>query len=81
MSFAALTQPDIAKKVEAAALLSPISYLEHITAPLVRLMVDTHLDTVFLACYCVISIVKCIITSNKLVPIFFSADNSCRGIS
>lgn len=49
MSFAALTQPDIAKKVEAAALLSPISYLEHITAPLVRLMVDTHLDTIILA--------------------------------
>ncbi|XP_022952782.1 triacylglycerol lipase 1 isoform X2 [Cucurbita moschata] len=49
MSFAALTQPDIAEKVEAAALLSPISYLEHITAPLVRLMVDTHLDTIILA--------------------------------
>ncbi|XP_004136959.1 triacylglycerol lipase 1 [Cucumis sativus] len=49
MSFAALTQPDIAKKVGAAALLSPISYLEHITAPLVRLMVDTHLDTIILA--------------------------------
>ncbi|XP_038886840.1 triacylglycerol lipase 1 isoform X2 [Benincasa hispida] len=49
MSFAALTQPDIAKKVEAAALLSPISYLEHITAPLVRLMVDTHLDTIILS--------------------------------
>ncbi|KAA0031334.1 triacylglycerol lipase 1 isoform X1 [Cucumis melo var. makuwa] len=49
MSFAALTQPEIAKNVEAAALLSPISYLEHITAPLVRLMVDTHLDTIILA--------------------------------
>ncbi|XP_050938928.1 triacylglycerol lipase 1-like isoform X2 [Cucumis melo] len=48
MSFAALTQPEIAKNVEAAALLSPISYLKHITAPLVRLMVDTHLDTIFL---------------------------------
>lgn len=56
MSFAALTQPDIAKKVEAAALLSPISYLDHISAPLVRLMVDLHLDTVVLACYSVISI-------------------------
>ncbi|XP_022148781.1 triacylglycerol lipase 1-like isoform X2 [Momordica charantia] len=48
ISFVALTQPDIAKKVEAAALLSPISYLDHITAPLVRLMVDLHLDTMIL---------------------------------
>ncbi|XP_022148777.1 triacylglycerol lipase 1-like isoform X2 [Momordica charantia] len=49
MSFVALSQPDIAKKVEAAALLGPISYLDHITAPLVRLMVDLHLDTMILA--------------------------------
>ncbi|TXG64206.1 hypothetical protein EZV62_011200 [Acer yangbiense] len=44
MSLTALTQPDIAEMVEAAALLSPISYLEHITAPLVQRMVGLHLD-------------------------------------
>ncbi|KAB2596530.1 triacylglycerol lipase 1-like [Pyrus ussuriensis x Pyrus communis] len=32
MSLAALTQPDIAELVEAAALFCPISYLEHITS-------------------------------------------------
>ncbi|KAA0042207.1 triacylglycerol lipase 1 isoform X2 [Cucumis melo var. makuwa] len=42
MSFAALTQPEIAKNVEAAALLSPISYLEHITAPLIILVSGFH---------------------------------------
>lgn len=47
MSLAALTQPDIAEMVEAAALLSPISYLGHITAPLVWRMVDMHLDQVY----------------------------------
>ncbi|KAK2985832.1 hypothetical protein RJ640_018698 [Escallonia rubra] len=35
MSLAAFTQPDIVKMVEAAALLCPISYLEHVTAPFV----------------------------------------------
>uniref|UniRef100_A0A2P2JLZ6 Lipase n=2 Tax=Rhizophora mucronata TaxID=61149 RepID=A0A2P2JLZ6_RHIMU len=49
MSLAALTQPDIAEKVEAAALLSPISYLGHITASLVLKMVSMHLDQVILA--------------------------------
>ncbi|KAK6159302.1 hypothetical protein DH2020_006616 [Rehmannia glutinosa] len=39
MSLAALTQPDIAKMVEAAALLCPISYLEHVTAPFVLRLV------------------------------------------
>lgn len=46
MSLAALTQPDVVEMVEAAALLSPISYLDHITAPLVRRMVSMHLDQV-----------------------------------
>ncbi|KAK2664970.1 hypothetical protein Ddye_003544 [Dipteronia dyeriana] len=49
MSLAALTQPDIAEMVEAAALLSPISYLEHITAPLVQRMVGMHLDQMVFA--------------------------------
>ncbi|KAL9244946.1 hypothetical protein vseg_018660 [Gypsophila vaccaria] len=44
MSFAAFTQPDVVKMVEAAALLSPISYLEHVTAPFVLRMVSLHLD-------------------------------------
>ncbi|KAH9695341.1 triacylglycerol lipase 1 [Citrus sinensis] len=44
VSLAALTQPDVVEMVEAAALLSPISYLDHITAPLVRRMVSMHLD-------------------------------------
>lgn len=49
MSFAALTQPRVAEMVEAAALLCPISYLDHVTAPLVERMVFMHLDQVFLA--------------------------------
>lgn len=48
MSLAALTQPNIAEMVEAAALLCPISYLEHITAKFVLRMVNMHLDQVFL---------------------------------
>lgn len=47
MSFAALTQPRVAEMVEAAALLCPISYLDHVTAPLVERMVFMHLDQVF----------------------------------
>ncbi|KAK6159293.1 hypothetical protein DH2020_006607 [Rehmannia glutinosa] len=46
MSLAALTQPDIAKMVEAAALLCPISYLEHVTAPFVLRLVKMRLDEV-----------------------------------
>lgn len=46
MSLTAFTQPDIVEMVEAAALLCPISYLEHVTAPLVLRMVDVHLDQV-----------------------------------
>lgn len=44
ISFAAFTQPDIVEKVEAAALLSPISYLDHISAPLVLRMEKMHID-------------------------------------
>lgn len=46
MSLAALTQPDIAKMVKGAALLCPISYLDHITAPFVLRLVKMHLDEV-----------------------------------
>ncbi|KFK39999.1 hypothetical protein AALP_AA3G316900 [Arabis alpina] len=49
MSFAALTQPHVAEMVEAAALLSPISYLGHVTAPLVERMVFMHLDQMVVA--------------------------------
>ncbi|KAE8008039.1 hypothetical protein FH972_004588 [Carpinus fangiana] len=49
MSLAAFTQPDVVEMVEAAALLSPISYLEHITAPFVLRMVNMHLDQMILA--------------------------------
>ncbi|OMO73985.1 Alpha/beta hydrolase-1 [Corchorus capsularis] len=49
MSLAALTQPDIVEMVEAAALLCPISYLDHVTAPLVLRMVAMHLDQMVLA--------------------------------
>ncbi|KAK1395088.1 Lipase [Heracleum sosnowskyi] len=44
MSLAAFTQPEIVKMVAAAALLCPISYLDHITSPFVRDMVFMHLD-------------------------------------
>ncbi|XP_050208741.1 triacylglycerol lipase 1 [Mercurialis annua] len=44
MSLAALTKPKIAEMVEAAAFLCPISYLDHVTAPLVLRMVSLHLD-------------------------------------
>ncbi|KAK3012327.1 hypothetical protein RJ639_011628, partial [Escallonia herrerae] len=49
MSLAAFTQPDIVKMVEAAALLCPISYLEHVTAPFVLRIVHMHLDEVIVA--------------------------------
>ncbi|KAI3413113.1 Lipase [Psidium guajava] len=49
MSLAALTQPDIAEMVEAAALLCPISYLGHVSAPLVLRMVSMHLDQMVVA--------------------------------
>ncbi|CAL5209874.1 unnamed protein product [Lathyrus oleraceus] len=44
ISLAAFTQPEIVEKVEAAALLSPISYLNHVSAPMVQRMVKMHID-------------------------------------
>ncbi|KAL7598731.1 hypothetical protein Lser_V15G24564 [Lactuca serriola] len=44
MSLAAFTQPDIVSMVKAAALLSPISYLDHITSKLVLNLVHMYLD-------------------------------------
>lgn len=49
ISFAAFTQPEIVKKVAAAALLSPISYLDHVSAPLVLRMVKMHIDKMILS--------------------------------
>ncbi|CAJ1977400.1 unnamed protein product [Sphenostylis stenocarpa] len=49
ISFAAFTQPEIVEKVEAAALLSPISYLDHISAPFVLRMVKMHIDQMILS--------------------------------
>ncbi|KAI9127590.1 hypothetical protein K1719_000583 [Acacia pycnantha] len=49
MSLTAFTKPEIVKKVEAAALLSPISYLGHVDAPLVLRMASMHIDQMILA--------------------------------
>ncbi|GAB2225013.1 hypothetical protein Droror1_Dr00005795 [Drosera rotundifolia] len=49
IALAAFTRPDIVKMVDAAALLCPISYLEHISAQLVLRMVSIHLDQMILA--------------------------------
>ncbi|CAN1307598.1 Triacylglycerol lipase 1, partial [Linum perenne] len=49
MSLAALSQPKIVEMVEAAALLCPISYLDHVTAPLVHKMVTMHVDQMITA--------------------------------
>ncbi|KAI3916050.1 hypothetical protein MKW98_004491 [Papaver atlanticum] len=49
MALAALSQTDIVKKVEAVALLCPISYLGHISAQFVLRAVGTHLDQMILA--------------------------------
>ena len=46
MALAAFTQPEIVEMVEAAALLCPISYLEHVSAQFVLRMVNMHLDQV-----------------------------------
>ncbi|GMH18153.1 hypothetical protein Nepgr_019994 [Nepenthes gracilis] len=48
MALAAFTQPNIVKMVEAAALLCPISYLEHVSAHFVLRMVSMHLDQMIL---------------------------------
>lgn len=57
MALAALTQKKVADMVEAAALLSPISYLGHISSHFVQRAVSMHLDQVemFSACnlYCI----------------------------
>lgn len=44
MSLAAFTQPDIVNMVEAAALLSPISYLDHISSKFVLNLVNLHVE-------------------------------------
>lgn len=49
MSLAGFTNQELAQKVEAAALLCPIAYLKHVRAPLLRLMVLLHIDTVRLS--------------------------------
>ncbi|KAH7835637.1 hypothetical protein Vadar_028228 [Vaccinium darrowii] len=49
MSLAAFTEPDIVKMVAGAALLCPITYLEHVSSPLVLRLVSMHLDQVILA--------------------------------
>ncbi|RAL38818.1 hypothetical protein DM860_015179 [Cuscuta australis] len=49
ISLAALTQPNIVEMVEAAALLCPISYLDHMTSTFVLRMVKMYLDEVILA--------------------------------
>ncbi|CAK9187096.1 unnamed protein product [Ilex paraguariensis] len=49
MSLAAFTQPEIVKMVEAASLLCPISYLDHITAQFPLRLVKMRLDEVILA--------------------------------
>ncbi|XP_055833371.1 triacylglycerol lipase 1 isoform X2 [Solanum dulcamara] len=49
MSLAAFTKPDIVEMVKAAALLCPISYLDHITTDFVLRLVKMHLDEVILA--------------------------------
>lgn len=46
MSFAAFTQPDIVSVVEAAALLSPITYLGHISSKFALELVKMHIDEV-----------------------------------
>ncbi|KAL4588627.1 hypothetical protein LXL04_001519 [Taraxacum kok-saghyz] len=44
MSLAAFTEPNVVNMVEAAALLSPISYLDHITSKFVLNLVHMYLD-------------------------------------
>ncbi|CAA6661395.1 unnamed protein product [Spirodela intermedia] len=48
MGLAALTKPEVVDMIEAAALLSPISYLDHISSQLVLRAVGMHLDQVLL---------------------------------
>ncbi|CAI0445656.1 unnamed protein product [Linum tenue] len=44
MTLAGLTQPQIVQMVEAAALLCPISYLDHVSATIPRQLVTFHVD-------------------------------------
>ncbi|XP_016461570.2 triacylglycerol lipase 1 isoform X2 [Nicotiana tabacum] len=48
MSLAAFTKPDIVEMVKAAALLCPISYLDHITTNFVLRLVKMRLDEIIL---------------------------------
>lgn len=50
MSLAAFTKPDIVEMVKAAALLCPISYLDHITTDFVLRLVKMRLDEVLKQC-------------------------------
>lgn len=70
MSLAALTQSGIAEMVEAAALLSPISYLGHISSQFVLRMVGIHLDQVFSFFMRVFTSCKFLIT--KIMTIVYS---------
>ncbi|KAH0457921.1 hypothetical protein IEQ34_013236 [Dendrobium chrysotoxum] len=49
MALAAFTMPDMVKMVEAAALLCPISYLDHISSNFVLRAVSMHLDQMLLS--------------------------------
>ncbi|KAG0484174.1 hypothetical protein HPP92_008253 [Vanilla planifolia] len=49
MALAAFTMPDIVKLVDAAALLCPISYLNHISSSFVLRAVGLHLDQMLLS--------------------------------
>lgn len=51
MALSAFTMPDAVEMIEAAALLCPISYLDHITSRFVLRAVSLHLDQVTAACY------------------------------
>lgn len=46
MGLAALTMPEIVKMISSAALLCPISYLDHVSAGFVLRAVAMHLDQV-----------------------------------
>lgn len=72
MALAAFTQPEIVELVEAAALLCPISYLDHVSAPLVLRMVGVHLDQMILA----MGIHQLNFRSDKIVQI---VDSICDG--
>uniref|UniRef100_A0A453KG71 AB hydrolase-1 domain-containing protein n=2 Tax=Triticinae TaxID=1648030 RepID=A0A453KG71_AEGTS len=48
MGLAAFTLPEITKMISAAALLCPISYLDHVSASFVLRAVGMHLDQMLL---------------------------------